>query len=148
MLTGHFLGKARLGHPTLVRHCSIVVARSRIVPKQLKPPVTAPVRAAHPSQCYHRSYRMSSRCQAFVGEKTKAAGEYHSADFDFSEHKLAIDKQLARDPSTFPVVGGVGESMQCPCRLYMACRCQYEGVQEYALPVYIFEERLYLCRAR
>ena len=111
MLTGRFLGKARLGHPILVHHCSIVLARSLFEPTQLNPLVTAPAKAGHPSQCFRRSYRMSSKCQAFVGEKTKAATEYHSADFDFSEHKSAIDKQLARDPSASPDVKDVGKSM-------------------------------------
>lgn len=111
MLTSHFLGKAGLAHCTLVLRCGIVLARSLIVSRKLEPPVTAPARAAHPRQCSRRSYRMSSKCQAFVGEKTKAAEEYHSADFDFFEHKTAVDEELARDPSAYHVAEGVGRSI-------------------------------------
>lgn len=111
MLTGHFLGKARLGHHTLARQCRVALAKSFIVFANPRRTVTAPARAAHSSQCFRRSYRMSSKCQAFVGEKTKAAGEYHSADFDFLEHKAAVDEELARDPSAYYVAEGVGKSI-------------------------------------
>ncbi len=46
-----------------------------------------------------------------MGEKTKAAGEYHSADFDFLDHKAAVDEELAQNPSAYHVTEGVGELM-------------------------------------
>ena len=60
-----------------------------------------------------------------MGEKTKAAGEYHSADFEFLEHKAAVDEELARDASAYHVAEGVGESMWTPCSHCMACDCQF-----------------------
>ena len=54
---------------------------------------------------------MVSRCQAFVGERTESAQEYHSADFDFHEHKAAVDEQLANDPSAYQGSQNSGEFM-------------------------------------
>ena len=49
-----------------------------------------------------------------MGENTKAAEEYHSADFDFMEHKAAVDEQLAQNPSAYYTAEGVGESIDGP----------------------------------
>lgn len=54
-----------------------------------------------------------------MGEKTKAAEEYHSSDFDFLEHKAAVDEQLARNPSVYYATEGVGESLHSPSRHHM-----------------------------
>jgi hypothetical protein len=53
---------------------------------------------------------MGTKLQAFVGEKTQAAGEYHSADFDFWEHKTAVDEQLAQNPSAYHTQESLGTS--------------------------------------
>ena len=63
--------------------------------------LTAAPSSEHRLQCLRRRYHMVSRCQAFVGERTESAEEYHSADFDFRKHKAAVDEQLAYDPSAY-----------------------------------------------
>ena len=60
-------------------------------------------------QCFRRPYHMVSRCQAFVGERTESAQEYHTADFDFYEHKDAVDEQLANDPSAYQIPESSGD---------------------------------------
>jgi len=118
MPTGYLLGKAALIRHNLVPHCGSFLVRTLIVVSGgFKHLVAGPTRAANSSQCSRRAYRMSSRCQAFVGEKTKSAGEYHSADFDFWEHKAAVDEQLAKHPSAYHVPEGTGESFWgAPCQ--------------------------------
>ena len=129
MPTGHLFGKAALIRCKLVPYCGSLLVRNLVVSGEFKHLVAGPTRADNSRQCSRRAYRMSSRYQAFVGEKTKSAEEYHSADFDFWEHKAAVDEQLAKYPSAYHVPEGTGESFWgALCQpLHAACRRNFRN---------------------
>lgn len=110
MLTSNLAGRAILLRLTLGsdRGCSLIgqIASS----KHRAFLLTTSCSPAIPGQCFQRAYRMGTKLQAFVGEKTQAAGEYHSADFDFWEHKTAVDEQLAQNPSAYHTQESLGTS--------------------------------------
>ena len=112
MLRSHAFSKELLTRPFSVHGIVNSLLSSNLPPQK---PITHQQPAApsteHRLQCFRRPYHMVSRCQAFVGERTESAQEYHSADFDFHEHKAAVDEQLANDPSAYQIPEGSGKFM-------------------------------------
>lgn len=112
MLRSHALSKELLARHFAVPNFANSLLSSNLLLQTLsiQQPSAAPS-IEHRLQCFRRSYHMVSRCQAYVGERTEGAGEYHSADFNFHEHKAAVDEQLANDPSAYQIPESAGDIM-------------------------------------
>lgn len=110
MLISNFAGRAILLRHTLASDRGFSLIGQFAVSKHRAFPWATVAWPAIPCQPFRRAYRMGTKLQAFVGEKTQAAGEYHSADFDFWEHKTAVDEQLAQDPSAYQTEESLGTS--------------------------------------
>lgn len=84
----------------------------------------------HPTwhRCAVKTFRMASACGAFVGERTPAAAEYHSNDFDWEDLRAEVE---ALSDSEQPNASTNSQNGETPCKPAPDLSTQGKGILQH-----------------